>query len=80
MHGSLDLPRLEETDINMNPRCRKTMDPDMTLSSNLGLDNTLALGGILGYSDQDGSGGGIAPRHKQATSCSPDPRLAYNLQ
>lgn len=39
------------------------MDPDMTLSSNLGLDNTLALGGILGYSDQIDSGGGIAPRH-----------------
>lgn len=41
------------------------MDPDVTLSSSLGLDDTLPLGGRNDHSDLDGSDSSMALRHQQ---------------
>lgn len=38
-------------DINIDQGCGWAMDPGMTPSSSSGLDETMALGGSLGYSD-----------------------------
>lgn len=38
------------------PGCHRTMNPDMAISSNLSLDDTMALGGSTEYPDQHGSG------------------------
>lgn len=43
-------------DINTDPSCSSTMDPDMALIRTIGLDDTMAPGGITGHSDLYGFG------------------------
>lgn len=50
-------------DINTDPDYDRTMDPDIVLINNQGLDVTLAPGGSSGYSDQHGSSNGMAYQH-----------------
>lgn len=61
------------------PSCIRTTDPDTALVSSLELNDILAPGGITGHSDQDGSGGGMAPDTNKATGCGPNPGLPCNL-
>ena len=65
----------QATDISTDPSRRRIMDPDMALSSSLGLNDILALGRNTDYSDQDSSGCGMAPDTNEATGCSPAPNL-----
>lgn len=39
-------------DINTDPSCHRTIDPDMATSSSMGLDVPVASGGSAGHSDQ----------------------------
>ena len=41
-------------DINSDPDFCRAMDPDIALGKNLGPDDTVALGGSTGHSDQHG--------------------------
>ena len=47
------------TDINTDPNCSSTMDPNVALGSRLGPDKILAKGGSTGHSDKNGSAGSM---------------------
>lgn len=51
-------------DINTDPVCVRTMDPDIVLINNQGLDVTLAPDGSSGHSDQHGFSNSIAYQHE----------------
>lgn len=54
------------TDINTDPSCNWTMDPNMVLARSLGLDDILAMGRRNDHSGGNGSGGPMVAGHKQS--------------
>lgn len=52
------------TDICTDPSCSWISNPDIVLSSSLGLNDILATGGRGEYSDRDGFGCDMVPRHQ----------------
>lgn len=61
------------TDINPDPGCCGTTDPDMTLGSNPGLDNTMAPSDSTGHSGQHDPSGGTTLGHPQVYRLQPTP-------
>lgn len=53
-------------DINSDPGCYGTTDPDMSLSSSPDPDGSMTLADSSGHSDQKGPGGGTALGHPHA--------------
>lgn len=60
-------------DISTDLSCRRTTDPNMALSSSLGLDITMALGGSVGHSDQYGPSGSLTLGHQHSLRWWPKP-------
>ena len=83
-HGHRLQPRLwaslwplvapQTVDINIDPGCGRTMDPDMVLINCPGLDVILVPGGSTGHS------GNVALRHQRGPMWQPRPSLLFKME
>lgn len=74
------LVALQGMGININPSCGWTMDTDMVLGSNPGLDITMVPAGSAGHLDGHGPHGSMVLEPPHAPSVGPDPRHPHCLQ
>lgn len=68
------------TDINIDPSCSRTTEPDMLLSRRLDLYVNMAPAGNTGDSDQQGSNGSVTLRHQHGFGWYAGPRNPHSLR